>query len=173
MIIRPDKWVSVPDESGCGILEATVYGESAALPIPIETQDILSEDITFGEEQDFELIFECADTPNVYPNEEEYENSDEHSAMAAESIIPAGLFSASGSEGFVPSPQIIMSGRVTKTYSDAVRYGFDEDDVLFSISCLGGEYDAVLHPEFADGAEIKIGCIVSCIYWAQGWPKED
>ena len=82
MIIRPDKWVSVPDESGCGILEATVYGESAALPIPIETQDILSEDITFGEEQDFELIFECADTPNVYPNEEEYENSDEHSAMA-------------------------------------------------------------------------------------------
>ena len=58
MIVKPNKWVSVPDESGCGILEATVYGESAALPIPIETQDILSEDITFGEEQDFELIFE-------------------------------------------------------------------------------------------------------------------
>ena len=39
MIVKPNKWVSVPDESGCGILEATVYGESAALPIPIETQD--------------------------------------------------------------------------------------------------------------------------------------
>lgn len=173
MIVKPNKWVSVPDESGCGILEATVYGESAALPIPIETQDILPEDITFGEEQDFELVLECVDTPNVYPNEEEYENSDEHSAMAAESIIPAGLFATSDSKGFAPSPQIIMSGRVTKTYDNAVRYGFDEGDVLFSISCLGSEYDAVLHPEFADGAEIKIGCIVSCIYWVQGWPKED
>ena len=58
MIVKPNKWVSVPDESGYGILEATVYGESAALPIPIETQDILSEDITFGEEQDFELVLE-------------------------------------------------------------------------------------------------------------------
>ena len=58
MIVKPNKWVSVPDESGCGILEATVYGESAALPIPIETQDILSEDITFGEERDFRYA-EC------------------------------------------------------------------------------------------------------------------
>ncbi len=173
MIIRPDKWVSVPDESSCGILKATVYGESAVFSIPIETQDILSEDITFGEEQDFELVLECADTPDVYADEEAYENSGKHSAMAAESIIPAGLFSSAEGKGFAPSPQIIMSGRVTKTYGNAVQYGFDEGDVLFSISCLGSEYDAVLHPEFADGAEIKIGCIVSCIYWVQGWLKEN
>ena len=67
--------------------------------------------------------------------------------MAAESIIPAGLFASSDSKGFAPSPQIIMNGRVTKAYSDSVRYGFNEGDVLFSLSCLGNEYDAVLHSD--------------------------
>ena len=173
MIIRPDKWVSVPDESGCGILEASVCGDSAVFPIPIETQGVLTEDISFGEEQDFELILECAETPDVYPNKEAYENSGKHSAVATESIIPAGLFAVSDGKSFASSPQIIMNGRVTKAYSDSVRYGFNEGDVLFSLSCLGNEYDAVLHSEFADDTEIEVGYIVSCIYWVQGWPKED
>ena len=86
--------------------------------------------------------------------------------MAPESVIPIGLFS------FPYDPRIILNGTVVKTYKSPAEFGFGEDDVLFSVSCLGNEYDAVYHADY-EGISIKEGNIVSCVYWVHGWPRED
>ena len=64
-----------------------------------------------------------------------------------------------------------MNGKVVRTYADPTGYGFGRGDVLYSLSCLGNEYDAVLDAEHAEGIGIEEGNIVSCIYWVQGWPE--
>ena len=69
-------------------------------------------------------------------------------------------------------PQILLNGKVVVTYENPTRFGFEDSDVLFSLSCLGNEYDVVMHSEFSDGTVIEEGNIISCVYWVQGWPSE-
>lgn len=92
--------------------------------------------------------------------------------MAPESVIPAGVFSVSGDADSEQSAYIILNGKVVKTYEDSAQFGFDEADILYTLSCLGNEYDAVLHSEFSDDVQMKEGNIVSCVYLVQGWPKQ-
>ena len=71
------------------------------------------------------------------------------------------------------SPHIFLSGKVVGIYEDSIQFGFDESDVLYSFSCLGNEYDAVMHSEFSENVQMKEGDIVSCVYRVQGWPKQN
>ncbi len=169
MIIRPEEWISPPDkpdENGCCFLKAWVGSGNTEFPILIETYKVSLEDVTLHRDQDFELILECTKKPDVYQDEEAFLTSNEHSHMAPESVIPIGLFS------FPYDPRIILNGTVVKTYKSPAEFGFGEDDVLFSVSCLGNEYDAVYHADY-EGISIKEGNIVSCVYWVHGWPRED
>ena len=173
MIVRPDEWITKPDENGDGLLKTWVVSGDVEFPIPIETHNISLEDVVLGKDQDFEFVLECAEKPDVYLDEEAYIKASEHHSMASESVIPAGLFPARAEKDFVQSPRIILNGKVVKTYDDSVKYGFDEDDILYSLSCLGNEYDVVLHAEHAENINLMEGNIVSCIYWVQGWPREE
>ena len=172
MIVEPKEWISKPDGSGNGVLKALIKVGEVEFPIPIETHNVFHEDVEINKEQDFELILECASKPEVYEDEEAYNNAARHS-LAPESVIPAGLFSASGDAGFVQSANIILSGKVLRVYADSALFGFDESDVLYSLSCLGNEYDAVMHSEFSDNVRIEEGNIVSCVYRVQGWPNQN
>ena len=172
MIIRPEEWISKPDHDGNGQLNAWMEDGEVNFPIPIETHNVFPEDVRMNEAQDFELILECAGKPEIYAEEDAYNNAARHS-IAPESVIPAGLFSASGDADFVQSPHIILSGRVVRIYEDSAQFGFDESDILCTLSCLGNEYDAVMHSCFLRDVRIKEGNIVSCVYWVQGWPKQD
>ena len=167
MIVRPDEWITKPDENGDGLLKTWVVSGDVEFPIPIETHNVSLEDVVLGKDQDFEFVLECAEKPDIYHDEEAYIKASEHHSMASESVIPVGLYSPAD------DARILLNGIVVKTYEDSTKYGFDEDDVLFSISCLGNEYDAVLSAELAGEKEIREGNIVSCIYWVQGWPKEN
>lgn len=172
MIIRPEEWIEKPDENGDGFLLAWVVSGDQEYPIPIETHHVAIEDVMLNKEQEFDFILECAEKPDIFLDEDTYYN--EHtSSLASESVIPAGLFSARAEKDFVQSPRIILNGKVVKTYDDSVKYGFDEDDILYSLSCLGNEYDVVLHAEHAENINLMEGNIVSCIYWVQGWPREE
>ena len=172
MIVEPKEWISKPDGSGNGVLKALIKVGEVELPIPIETQNVFHEDVEINKEQDFELILECAGKPTVYKDEETY-NKDTGTTMNFESVIPVGLFSASRNESFVQTPHVILNGKVVKTYGNSTQFGFDESDTLYSLSCLGNEYDAVMHSEFSDNVRIEEGNIVSCVYIAQGWPNQN
>ena len=173
MIIIPEEWISEPDENGNGFLEGWMLSGDEEYPVPVETHHVKIEDVKLGEEQDFEFILECAQTPEVYPDEAAYKNGNEQTGLAAESVIPAGLFSPKEDKDFIPAPRIILSGRVTETFEDPLQYGFREGDILFLLSCLGNEFSVVLNAEIADGLKIKKGNIVSGVFWVQGWPSED
>ena len=172
MIVKPEEWISKPGDNGIGLLKVLMVEGEADFPILIETYNVFPEDVKIDEEQDFELILECADKPSVYEDEAAF-NRDKSISMNFESVIPVGLFSASRNEGFVQTPHIILNGKVVKTYGNSTQFGFDESDVLYSLSCLGNEYDAVMHSEFSDNVRIEEGNIVSCVYRVQGWPNQN
>ena len=165
MIVRPEVWITEPDEKEEGLLKTWAGNGCTEFPLPIETHSVSLDDVALHEDQDFGLILECAAKPDVYRDEEAYLTANEHSHMASESVIPVGLFSPP-CDG-----RILLNGKVVKTYGDPTGYGFNKDDVLYSLSCLGSEYDAVLDAEHAEGIEIEEGNIVSCLYWVQGWPE--
>ena len=173
MIIKPTEWINKPDENGDGLLEAWAANDAAEFPIPIETHNVSAEDVRIGEEQDFEFIFECAEMPDIYENETEYEKQKGHFNMASESVIPIGLFPANDDKDFVKTARILLVGRVTETYNNPTDYGFNEGDVLFTVACLGNEYDAVLSGDISDTVAIMPGNIVAGTYWVQGWPAEE
>lgn len=173
MIIRPEEWISKPDIDGNGFLQAWVEDGEVGFPIPIETHNVRIDDVKMDEEQDFDFILECAEKPRVYKDEDAYSIDNESHPMTLESVIPVGLFSADDDDYFIQTPRILLNGRVVATYEDSTQFGFEESDMLFSLYCLGNEYDAVMHSEFAEGVEIKEGNIISCIYWVQGWPREE
>lgn len=173
MIIRLEEWISEPDDKGNGFLEGWMLSGDIEYPIPIETHNVQTEDVRMEEEQNFEFILECAQTPEVYQDEDAYMEGKEQPCLGAESVIPAGLFPVNDDKDFIPAPQIILNGRVTETFENPIQYGFSEGDILFSISCLGNEFNVVLKAEIADGLIIKKGNIVSGVYWVQGWPNED
>lgn len=163
MIIRPEKWIIEPEGGKNGLLKTWSESGEVKFPFPLETHNVCAEDVLMGEKQDFEIILKCADKPKVYKDGRAFNSANENSSMALESVIPVGLFSSSGDADFLRTPHIIMNGRVLKIYN-APACGFDEADVLFSLSCLGNEFDVLMHPEFAAGVKIKKGCIVSCAY---------
>lgn len=172
MIVEPKEWISKPDDDGNGLLKVLIKDSEVEFPIPIETHNVFHEDVEINKEQDFELILECAGKPTVYKDEETC-NKDTGTTMNFESVIPVGSFSASRNESFVQAPHIILNGKVVKTYNNSTQFGFDESDTLYSLSCLGNEYDAVMHSEFSDNVRIEEGNIVSCVYWVQGWPNQN
>ncbi len=165
MIVRPEVWITEPDEKEDGLLKVWAASGNTEFPFPVETHHVSIADVTLHEEQNFGLILECAAKPDVYRDEEAYMNAREHHPLASESAIPVGLFSPPY------DARILLNGKVVRTYADPTGYGFDKDDVLYSLSCLGNEYDAVLDAEHAEGIEIEEGNIVSCLYWVQGWPE--
>lgn len=169
MIVRPEEWIKKPDKNGDGLLKAWVGCGTEEFPLPIETFKVSEEDVALHQEQDFEFILECTRKPVVFPDEKSFQNVVEESC---ESAIPIGLFPAFEDPDYVLSARIFLNGRVVETYADPTEYGFGKDDVLFSISCLGNEYDAVYHADYED-VSIKEGNIVSCVYWVHGWPRED
>ena len=171
MIVEPKEWISKPDGSGNGVLMALIKDSEVEFPIPIETHNVFHEDVEINKDQDFELILECAGKPTVYKDEEAYK--DTGTTMNFESVIPVGLSSAFRNESFVQAPLIILNGKVVKTYDNSTQFGFDESDVLYSLSCLGNEYDAVMHSEFSDNLRIEEGNIISCAYRVQGWPNQN
>lgn len=90
MIIRPEEWISKPDHDGNGRLNAWVEDGEVNFPIPIETHNVFPEDVRMNEAQDFELILECEGKPEIYAEEDAYNNAARHS-IAPESVIPAGV----------------------------------------------------------------------------------
>ncbi len=171
MIVKPLEWLSKPDEKGNGFLTVWAEFKNFAAPMPVETHNISLEDVKLGEEQDFCFLLECAEKPGVYKNEEAfYRESGLH--FAAESMIPAGLFSPTQAKDFVESPRIILTGTVARVYENPTDYGFRDGTALFAVACQGNKFDAILYPETADGAVLKEGNTVNCIYWVQGWPTE-
>lgn len=172
MIIKPEEWISIPRDGENGLLKALMIEGEVKFPIPVETHNVFFEDVKMNKEQDFEIILECAGKPSVYENEDAY-NKDTSISMNFESVISVGLSSVSGDEKFVQTPHIILNGKVSETYEDSVHFGFDESDVLYSLSCLGNEYDAVMHSDFSDDVKIKEGNVVFCVYRVLGWPKQN
>ena len=172
MIVKPEEWISKPGDNGIGLLKVLMVEGEADFPILIETYNVFPEEVKIDEEQDFELILECAEKPSVYKDEAAF-NRDKSISMNFESVIPIGLFPAPGDESFAQSPHIILNGKVAITYENPIQFGFDESDVLYSLSCLGNEYDAVMYSEFSDDVRMKEGNIVSCVYRVQGWPKPE
>lgn len=164
MILRAEKWIFEPEGGKNGLLKTWSESGEIKFPFPVETHDVFSKDVLMGEEQDFEIILKCADKPRIYKDGRAFNSAHENSSIALESVIPVGLFSSFADADFLRTPHIIMNGTVLKTCKNPAKYGFDETDVLFSLSCLGNEFDVLMHREFAPGAEIKEGSIVSCAY---------
>ena len=52
MIVRPDEWITKPDENGDGFLEAWVVSGDVEFPIPIETHNVSLEDVVLDKDQD-------------------------------------------------------------------------------------------------------------------------
>ncbi len=173
MIVRPEEWITKPDENGDGLLKAWAGSGTEEFPLPIETHNVSFDDVALQVEQDFGLILECAEKPKVYIDKEAYEKASLHYSLASESVIPVGLFPAADDPDFIRSARILLNGNVVETCENPTEYGLDEGDVLYRLTCLGEVYEAVLPAEFAKGIEIKNGNIVSCVYWVQGWPWED
>ena len=172
MIVKPEEWLSIPRDDGNGLLKVLMADGEVKFSVIIEMHNVFFEDVKINAEQDFEIILECAGKPFVYEGEDAY-NKDTGTTMNFESVIPVGLFSASRNESFVQTPHVILNGKVVKTYGNSTQFGFDESDVLYSLSCLGNEYDAVMHSRFLKNVKIKEGNIVSCVYRVQGWPKQN
>ena len=172
MIVKPEEWLSIPCDDGNGLLKVLMADGEVKFSVIIEMHNVFLEDVKINAEQDFEIILECAGKPSVYEGEDAY-NKDMSISMNGESIIPVGLFPALSDESFTPTPHIILNGKVVKTYGDPNQFGFDKSDVLYSLSCLGNEYDAVMHSELSNDVQIKEGNIVSCVYRVQGWPKQN
>ena len=173
MIIRPEEWIMGPDDNGDGLLKGWMLSGDIEYPIPIGTHNVAFDEVLLGEEQDFDFILECAERPEVYADEEAYFDRTPAPSMAAEAVIPLDLFSSRKDGQQAPPALMIMNGRVTEITEDAAQYGFDEEDILFSFSCRGNEFDVLLHGEVLEGLEIKEGNIISSVYWIQGWPCED
>lgn len=171
MLVEPMFWVNKPDGNGDGILQAYVSG-TEDIPFPIETHNVAENDVKLNEKQEFEIVLECADVPGIYGNEQEFYNSGKHKKMAAQSIIPIGLFPASDDKEFEPSPLIYLNGRVTDIFETPEQIGFDENDILFSLACLGNEYDCVLYNGKAENIKIQQDNTVSCAFYVQGWPAD-
>lgn len=90
MIIKPEAWISKPDHDGNGLLQAWVTEGEAEFPIPIETHQVSLNDVKMDEEQNFELILECAKTPSVYKDLDAYHKDHERGSMAPESDYSCG-----------------------------------------------------------------------------------
>ena len=169
MIIRPVKWITLPGEDGTGLLQAWAGEGAAEFPLPIETRGVRPEDVKMGKEQDFDLLLMCADELQVYEDEEDFRDAER--SMAPESVIPAGLIPAPGEGKFVPSPRIILNGKVERICPDAMQFGLDAGDVLFTVSCLGNGYDVLLPMEYTldvDSVPVSEGSIVSGVFWVLG-----
>lgn len=172
MEIRPEEWIREPDEDGNGFIEGWMVSGDTEYPIPIETHNVSIRDVRLGELQDFRLILESAEKSKVFSNEDAYMSGKELPSMSAESVIPSGLLPPKEDDDFVMSPTIILCGRVIEVFEDPSQYGFKEGDILFTLSCLGNEFDVVLPAEYAKDIQIRKGYIVSDLYWVQGWPDE-
>lgn len=122
MIVKPEEWISKPGDNGIGLLKVLMVEGEADFPILIETFNVFPEDVKIDEEQDFELILECADKPSVYEDEAAF-NRDKSISMNFESVIPIGLFPAPGNESFVQSPHIILNGKIAITYETLSNSG--------------------------------------------------
>lgn len=171
MIVRPEVWITEPDEKEDGLLKAWAGSGCTEFPLPIETHGVSLDDVALHEDQDFGLILECAEKPKVYLDEVAYESAGVYCSIASESVIPVGLFPATDDPEFVRSARILLNGNVIEICEDPTEFGFDKGDVLYRLTCLGDVYDAVLDAEHAEGIEIEEGNIVSCLYWVQGWPE--
>lgn len=55
MIIRPEEWISKPDQDGNGQLNAWMEDGEVNFPIPIETHNVFPEDVRMNEAQDSEF----------------------------------------------------------------------------------------------------------------------
>lgn len=172
MLIEPTFWVKTPDENGDGILQVYTAG-TEDVPIPVETHNVTENDVKMNEKQEFEIVLECAELPCIYRNNEEFYNSCEHASMAAESIIPMGLFPVDDNKQFEPSGFILLHGKVTETYNNPAQFGFKENDTLFTLTCLGNEYDCMLNGEQFKKIKIEQGNIVGGVFYVQGWPAEE
>ena len=173
MIVRPEEWITKPDENGDGLLKAWAGSGVAEFPLPIETHGLSEDDVVLHEEQNFGLILECAQKPKVYLDEVAYESAGVYYSIASESVIPVGLFPATDDPDFARSARVLLNGNVIEICENPTEYGLDDGDELYRLTCLGEVYEAVLPAEFAKGIEIKTGNIISCVYWVQGWPWED
>ncbi len=172
MLLKPTFWVSKPDENLDGILQAYVIGAND-IPFPIEMHNVAENCVTFNEEQKFELVLECAEVPEIYGDEQKFYDSVKHGKPAAQSIIPIGLFPSSADKEFEPSPLIYLNGRVTDIFETPEQIGFDESDILFSLDCLGNEFDCVLRNGQDENIKIQQGNIVGGVFYVQGWPADE
>lgn len=172
MIIRPEKWICKPDDDGNGLLKAQMGDGDVEFPVLVETHNVSPDDVRMDEKQNFEFILECAEKPAVYADDMAYSKGKIRS-IDSEAIIPVGLLPAPGDGKLIQTPRVILNGRVVKTYENPAQLGFEESDVLYTLSCLGNEYDAVMHSGFSDSLIINEGNIVSCVYRVQGWPEQN
>lgn len=170
MICIPIRWIKEPDIIGNGLLEVLPVGCKEDFSMPVETHHVDLDDVKLNEEQEFNIIIEAYDIA-LYEDEDNYrENSG--SNLAPECFIPAGLIPLEDSDEL--SGQAIINGIITKTYDDSTEFGFEPNDTLLTISCLGLEFDAVIHEDFAldFATEAKTGHVLAGGFWIQGWPAD-
>ena len=149
----PENWAKEPDENGDGLLQIWLCEWGELCTFLIETHNVSLEDVEIGNSQVFEVVFESKSNVTI------------SSSPQSESFFSSGLFEQ--------MPTVVISGTVTETYDDPVEYGFEEGDILLTISCLGNSFDLVIHEEFASAEKPQIGDNVSGEFWVQGWPRKD
>ena len=149
----PEKWIKAPDENGDGLLQIWLCELGELCTLPIETHNVSLEDVEIGSSQVFEVVFESKSNIQV------------SSSAKNESLISSGLFEQTST--------VVIRGTVTETYDNSVEYGFEEGDMLLTISCLGNSFDLVIHEELVPAEKPQIGKTISGEFWAQGWPRKD
>lgn len=172
MLVTPEEWLKTPDENGEGLLRVFVDGD-VPHPLPLETFGVRPEDVTLGEKQDFEILLEvdeCLEDLEIFKDADEYCKRRKENSLAPEAVIPAGLFPLYKNIEFTPSGYVLLNGKVIEICDDPASLGFDEDDLLFNVSCLGSVYTVVHHGE--EKPKLSLNNIVSGAFFAQGWPKE-
>ena len=65
MIVKPEEWITEPDEKEDGLLKVWAASGDTEFPFPVETHHVSLADVTLQKCQAFELILECAAKPDV------------------------------------------------------------------------------------------------------------
>ncbi len=104
---------------------------------------------------------------SAYKDDEAFNISqDTEPKFAAESFIPAGLFSVDDNNSSSPQAMAIFTGHVIETKK--LKNPHTNLEFIYArIQTLGGEFDIVVDPEILNG-EITINGVVTGMFWLSG-----
>lgn len=146
--------------------------EDGTYPFVFDIPDIATyEDINFPQVNTAQITG-FAHEISAYKDDEEFSNSQEtEPKFAAESFIPAGLFSPNESDTTSPQAMAIFTGHVIETHTVINPYT-NHEFIHARIKTLGGEFDIVVDPHILKG-NICVNGVVSGMFWLSGRIIED